>query len=210
MATGKELAIQVERLDRLIYEVRGQKVMLYADLASVYGVETGALNRAMKRNQERFPEDFVFRLTAEEFDFLRCQIGISNVKAQFATSQRRGGRRYLPYVFTEHGALMAANVLNSPRATQMSVFVIRAFLKMRAVLSDNRELARKLAALEKELKDRLDVHEAAIVTILQRVMDIIDPPAMPEPPTKKGIGFQVKESRGRYVARCKGNCALRS
>ena len=83
----------------------------------------------------------------------------------------------------------------------MSVFVVRAFLKMRAALSDTRELARKLAALERELKERLDVHEAAIVTILQRVMDILDPPALPEPPPKKGIGFQAKESRGRYVAR---------
>ena len=104
---------------------------------------------------------------------------------------------------------MAANVLNSPRATQMSVFVVRAFVKMRAALSDNRELARKLAALEKELKERLDVHEAAIVTILQRVMDIIDPPALPEPP-KKGIGFQVKEAHRRYVARRKKNYTLRS
>jgi hypothetical protein len=93
---------------------------------------------------------------------------------------------------------MAANVLNSPRAAQMSVFVVRAFVKMRAVLSDSRELARKLASLEKELKDRLNVHEAAIVTILQRVMAIIDPPALPEPPPKKGIGFQVKERKSRY------------
>ena len=103
-------------------------------------------------------------------------------------------------MFTEHGAIMAANVLNSPRAAQMSVC---AFVKMRAVLSDNRELARKLAALEKELKDRLGVHEAAIVTILQRVMDIIDPAALPEPskPPKKGIDFQVKDAKARYRAR---------
>jgi len=120
------------------------------------------------------------------------------LKSQIATSSLgHGGKRKLPWVFTEHGAIMAANVLNSPRAVQMSVFVVRAFVKMRAVLSDNRELARKLAALEKELKERLGVHEAAIVTILQRVMDIIDPPALPAPP-KKGIGFQVKEARARY------------
>ena len=119
----------------------------------------------------------------------------------------------MPYVFTEHGAVMAANILNSKRAAQMSVFVVRAFVKMRSVLSDTRELAGKLAALEKELKERLDVHEAAIVTILQRVMDIIDPPALPEPP-KKQIGFQacpskpegrsrVKEGKARYVVRRK-------
>ena len=132
-------------------------------------------------------------------------------------SGKRGGRRYLPYAFTEHGTIMAANVLNSPRAVQMNttcgdavgwtalvtwrcdraigrsrvnVFVVRAFLKMRALLGDKRELARQLAALEKELKERLDVHEAAIVTILQRVMDIIDPPSLPPAPAKPKIGFR--------------------
>jgi phage regulator Rha-like protein len=98
-------------------------------------------------------------------------------------------RKYLPYAFTEHGAIMAANVLNSARAVQMNVFVVRAFLKMRALLGDKRELAQKLASLEKELKKRLDVHEAVIVTILQRVMDIIDPPLAPQPP-KPRIGFK--------------------
>jgi phage regulator Rha-like protein len=98
--------------------------------------------------------------------------------------------KYRPYAFTEHGAIMAANVLNSPRAVQMSVFVVRAFLKMRAFLGDKRELAKQLAALEKELKERLDVHEAAIVTILQRVMDIIDPPSLPPGPDKPKIGFK--------------------
>jgi hypothetical protein len=179
-------------LDRLIYEIRGQKVMLDSDLARLYGVPTFRLNEAVKRNRERFPEDFMFQLSRDEFANLISQIAIS--------SSGHGGRRKLPWAFTEHGAIMAANVLNSPRAVQMSVFVVRAFLKMRAALSDNRDLARKLAALEKELKERLDVHEAAIVTILQRVMDIIDPPALPEPP-KKQIGFQVKEAPGRYVVR---------
>ena len=122
---------------------------------------TKRLNEQVKRNQERFPGDFAFQLTAEEADSLRSQI---------ATSSSHGGRRYLPFAFTEHGAIMAANVLNSPRAVQMSVFVVRAFLKMRAFLGDKRELAKQLAALEKELKQRLDIHEAAIVTILQRVM----------------------------------------
>jgi phage regulator Rha-like protein len=187
MAPEKDLA-----LSRLIHEIRGQKVMLDADLAEVYGVTTKRLNEAVKRNAPRFPEDFVFQLTPQEHATLR---------SQNATSKGSGGRRYLPYAFTEHGAIMAANVLNSPRAAQMSVFVVRAFVKMRAVLSDSRELARKLAALEKELKDRLNVHEAAIVTILQRVMAIIDPPALPEPPPKKGIGFQAKEHKSRYRTR---------
>ena len=200
MATEKDLAIPVEPLDRLIYEVRGQRVMLDRDLAAVYGVTTGNLNKAVKRNRDRFPEDFVFRLTPQEMTNLMFPNGIS--------SGRHGGTRKPAWAFTEHGAIMAANVLNSPRAAQMSVFVVRAFIKMRAALSDNRELASKLAALEKELKDRLNVHEAAIVTILQRVMDIIDPPAQPEPP-KKQIGFRAKEARGRYVVRRNGNRALR-
>src|SRR5437016_5804489 len=172
-------------LDRLIYEIRGQKVMLDSDLAAIYGVTTKRLNEQAKRNRGRFPAEYAFQLTAQEF---------ANLKSQFATSSvGHGGKRKLPWVFTEHGAIMAANVLNSPRAVQMSVFVVRAFLKMRAALSDNRELARKLAALEKELKERLDVHEAAIVTVLQRVMDIIDPPAPPAPP-KKHIRYHVKEA----------------
>jgi hypothetical protein len=191
----KDLSVPSDNLDRLIYEIRGQKVMLDADLAEVYGVETRVLVQAVKRNSRRFPVDFIFQLSEPEWDSLRSQIVISKGK---------GGRRYRPYVFTEHGAIMAAMVLNSPQAVQMSVFVVRAFLKMRTVLSETREQARRLAALEKELKDRLGVHEAAIVTILQRVMDIIDPPALPEPP-KKDIGFQVKESPRRYVAHRRKN-----
>jgi hypothetical protein len=189
--------LTTDQLGQLIYEIRGERVMLDSDLASIYGVETKALNRAVKRNRDRFPKDFVFRLSEDEWRNLRYQIGTSTsgrehraLRYQIGTSSLgHGGRRTRPYAFTEHGAIMAANVLNSPRAAQMSVFVVRAFLKMRALLGDKRELAEKLAALEKELKTRLDVHEAAIVTILQRVMDIIDPPALPPPPPKPRIGF---------------------
>jgi hypothetical protein len=114
---------------------------------------------------------------------------VSN-RSQIATGlQKHRDPRLRPYALTEHGAIMAANVLNSPRAVQMSVFVVRAFLKMRAFLGDKRELAKQLAALEKELKQRLDVHEAAIVTILQRVMDMIDPPLTPQP-SEPRIGFK--------------------
>jgi phage regulator Rha-like protein len=189
--------LTTDQLGRLIYEVRGERVMLDSDLASIYGVETKALNRAVKRNRNRFPKDFVFQLSEDEWKNLRYQIGTSSsdpkhqsLRYQIGTATlRHGGRRSRPYVFTEHGAIMAANVLNSARAVQMSVFVVRAFLKMRALLGDKRDLAQKLAALEKELKNRLDVHEAVIVTILQRVMDIIDPPALPSPPPKPRIGF---------------------
>ena len=188
--------LTTDQLGRLIYEIRSERVMLDSDLASIYGVETKALNRAVKRNRDRFPKDFVFQLTEDEWKNLRYQTGTASssrehqsLRYQIGTSSSgHGGRRNRPYVFTEHGAIMAANVLNSRRAVQMSVFVVRAFLKMRALLGDKRELAQKLASLEKELKKRLDVHEAVIVTILQRVMDIIDPPVAPEPP-KPHIGF---------------------
>ena len=174
--------------------------MLDADLAVLYGVTTKRLNEQVKRNRERFPDDFMFQLTAKESAALRSQFAIGSPqesnpqsdarsRSQFATLKRGQNIKYRPYAFTEHGAIMAANVLNSPRAVQMSVFVVRAFLKMRSLLGDKRELAKQLAALEKELKQRLDVHEAAIVTILQRVMDIIDPPSLPPPPPKPRIGF---------------------
>jgi hypothetical protein len=203
MAPEKDLA-----LDRLIHEIRGQKAMLDADLARVYGVPTKALNQAVKRNRKKFPTDFMFQLTTEDLESMRSQFVTASNRPQIVTGSKRN-IRHLPYAFTEHGAIMAANVLNSPRAVQMSVFVVRAFVKMRAILSDSRELARKLSTLEKELKGRLNVHEAAIVTILQRVMDIIDPPALPEPP-KKRIGFQVKEARGRYAVRRRSNQSSRN
>jgi phage regulator Rha-like protein len=176
-------------IDSLIIEIRGQKVILDATLASIYGVETKNLNKAVKRNLQRFPHDFMFRLTAEEAQSSRFQFG---------TLKRGKNVKYLPYAFTEHGAIMAANVLKSPRATQMSVFVVRAFIKMRSALTDTRELARKLAALETELKSRLDIHEAAIVDVLQRIMTILDPPPAPPEPPKPQIGFQIREDAVPY------------
>jgi len=117
-------------------------------LSNTFSWRSGHRERAVKRNAHRFPADFIFRLTKEEDAALRCQIGTSN---------GRGGRRYLPYAFTEHGAIMAATVLNSPRAVQMSVFVVRAFVRMRAALADTRELSCKLAALEQKVKARFPV-----------------------------------------------------
>ena len=175
-------------------------------MARVYGVPTKALNQAIKRNSARFPEDFLFQLTGEEIEGLNQSqiVTRSALRSQIVTSnERRGGRRYLPYAFTEHGAIMAANILNSPQATQMRVFVVRAFVKLRAALTYSRELARKLAAVEGELKSRLDVHEVAIVDILQRIMKILDPPPpQPEPP-KPEIGFHIKEDAPPYRTRRK-------
>ncbi len=159
------------------------KVLLDSDLARLYGVEIKALNRAVQRNLARFPQDFRFRLTDAEFGNLKCQVGTS--------SSGHGGRRKLPWAFTEHGGIMAANVLNSPRAVQMSVFVVRAFLKMRELLGGTQELARQLRELEAKLTARLDGHEAAIVDVLQRLMLLLDPPPNPEPP-RRPIGFHVQ------------------
>jgi len=183
---SKKLALPEKEIDAMIREIRGQRVMLDSDLARVCGVPTFRFNEAIKRNKNRFPPDFMFQLDEAEFEALQASL-----TSQFAILKPGRGRhrKYRPYVFTEHGALQAANILRSPRAVQMSVFVIRAFVKMRALLGDKRELAKQLAALEKELKQRLDIHEAAIVTVLQRVMDLIDPPAPPDPPHKPRIGF---------------------
>jgi phage regulator Rha-like protein len=166
-------------IEQRIYTIRDVRVILDSDLAALYGVPTKRLNEQYRRNRKRFPEDFAFQLTVKETNSLRSQI---------ATSSSHGGRRYRPYAFTEHGALMAANILNSPRAVQMSIFVVRAFAKMREALRGTPELARKLAALEKKLTTRLDVHEAAIVQVLREVMQILNPPPEPEPPRRR-IGF---------------------
>ena len=203
--TGKGLVHSLDDPSAQIVTVRGQKVILDADLARIYGVPTKALNQAVKRNRKRFPADFIFRLTLQEVAALRSRIVTSNdkpIRPQIATGTARGGRRYLPYVFTEHGAIMAATVLNSPRAVGMTVFVVRAFIRMRAALADTRELARKLAALEREIKARLNVHESAIVDTLQRIMEIIDPPALPQPPRKQ-IGFGVSDSKPEAANRDK-------
>ena len=165
----------------MIRTIRGVRVMLDRDLAKIYGVPTFRFNEAIKRNRHRFPKDFMFQLSRAEFDSLTSQIAMSKTG--------RGGRRTLPYAFTEHGALQAANVLRSPRAVQMSVFVIRAFVKMREALRGTPELARKLAALEKKLTARLDVHEAAIVQVLREVMQILNPPPSPSEPPRRRIGF---------------------
>ena len=179
----KTLVVSKDQIDSMIRSIRGVRVMLDSDLAKIYGVPTFRFNEAIKRNRHRFPADFMFQLTRDEFDSLTSQIAMSK--------PGRGGRRTLPYAFTEHGALMAANVLNSERAVQMSVFVIRAFVKMRETLLGTRELAKKLAFLEKKLTGRLDVHEAAIVKVLQHLMQILNPPPLPPDPPRRESGFNL-------------------
>jgi hypothetical protein len=191
MPRKSESLIPIEQIDGMIRTIRGTRVILDSDLAKIYGVPTFRFNEAIKRNRHRFPPDFMFQLTREEFDCLKSQIAMSKRKnsSQIAMSSgKHRGAAYRPYAFTEHGALQAANVLRSSRAVQMSVFVIRAFVKMRETLRAAPELARKLAALEKKLTARLDVHEAAIVQVLQEVMQILNPPPTPIPPRPQ-IGF---------------------
>jgi phage regulator Rha-like protein len=174
--------IPIEEIDGMICTIRGIRVMLDRDLAKIYRVPTKAFNQAVKRNRERFPEDFMFQLTLAEVKELQASW------SQNVTLKRGQNVKYRPYAFTEYGALMAANILNSAQAVQMSIFVVRAFAKMREALRRTPELTRKLAALEKRLTARLDVHEAAIVEVLKEVMQILNPPPEPEPPRRK-IGF---------------------
>lgn len=177
--------VPYEIIERRIWLIRGQKTILDEDLAALYGVETRALVQAMKRNLGRFPEDFAFQLTSGESALLRSQIVISKV------SVGRGGRRYAPFAFTEHGALMAASVLNSPRAVEMSVFVVRAFVRLRQVLATHADLARKLAVLERKSHAQFKVVFEAIRALMRE----------PEKKKKRPIGFGVKEKKGKYQAR---------
>ena len=178
----------VESLIRLI---RGQRVILDADLAQVYGVPTKRLNEAVRRNAEKFPEDFAFSVDLQE---------VASMRSQIATASKRN-IRYRPWVFTEHGAIMAANVLNSPRAVQMSVFVVRAFVKMRETLAQNKELSAKLAELERTLTDRLDDHEQAIVHILGEIKKLMEPVPPDAESASREMGFHIKERPPAYMAK---------
>jgi phage regulator Rha-like protein len=170
------LAIPVE--SRIVV-LRQQKVILDTDLAELYGVPVKRLNEQVKRNQERFPADFMFRLNAEESESLRSQTATSKIT--------RGGRRYAPYAFTEHGAIMAATVLNSDQAVEMSVFVVRAFVRLREVLSTNQQLTSKID----ELEERLDTHDASIQELIEAIRELM----APDPPSGGRIGFQLPAAK---------------
>jgi hypothetical protein len=183
---------EIVAVENAIHLVRGQRVMLDSDLAAFYGVTTKRLNEQLRRNRQRFPKDFAFQLTAEELTSLRSQIATSSLRSQFATS-KQGGRRYLPWVFTEHGALMLASVLNSEIAVEASVRVVRAFVRLREMISANAELAAKFSQLER----RLDSHDEAIAQLFGAIRQLL----APAPGQKREIGFHVRESRGRYRAK---------
>lgn len=160
------------QLSQRIYFIRGQQVMLDSDLAELYGVETKLFNRAVKRNLERFPADFMFQLTNQEVAILRYQIGTSS-------SERWGGRRYLPSAFTEQGVAMLSGVLNSKTSVQVNIAIMRTFAEIRRILAGNRELAGKLFELEK----KYDAQFKAVFDAIRQLMK------QPDPPPKRRIGF---------------------
>ncbi len=174
--------ILVDQIEPLIHEVRGQRVILDSDLATLYGVPTKRLNEQVQRNSARFPEDFLFRLTSAEAESLRSQFatstrGKSPMRSQIATASKRNVR-YLPNAFTEHGAFMAAGLLNSPRAVEVSVFVVRAFVKLRQLVLSHKELAGKLDQLERKFAGHDDTIRQLVAAIRQ-LMAPPDPPAKP-------------------------------
>ncbi len=182
-------------IETLIVNIRGQKVILDADLAELYDVPTKRLNEQVKRNADRFPQDFMFQLTPQEWRDLKSQFVTSSMEpspresvlpnwSQFATSSKKHrGAAYRPFAFTEHGAIMAATVLNSPEAVAMSVFVVRAFMQMREQLAANAAILKRLAEIDKTLLD----HDSALRTIWQKLQPFLLPP--PDPP-KRRIGFK--------------------
>jgi hypothetical protein len=178
-------AAAIAALETRIHLIRGQRVMLDSDLATIYGVATMALNQALKRNLGRFPSDFAFQLTREEFTHLISQIVISK--------KGRGGRRKMPWVLTEHGAIMLASILKSQRAMEMSVFVVRAFVRMREMLSNNRQLAAKL----EELEQRVGAHDEVIADLVAAIRQLLNPPEDP----RREIGFHIREQAPPYRIR---------
>ncbi len=173
---------QLDNVESAIYLIRGQRVMLDSDLAAIYETSTMRLNEQFRRNRKRFPKDFAFQLTREEFTRLISQFAISK--------KGRGGRRKLPWVFTEHGAIMLASVLNSPIAVQASVRVVRAFVRLREMIAGNAQLAARL----KDLERRLDSHDEAIIELFAVLKRLLEPEAKP----KREIGFHVRERAARY------------
>jgi hypothetical protein len=176
---------KIANVESAIHLIRRQRVMLDSDLAAIYGVTTKRLNEQLRRNRSRFPSDFAFQLSAEEF---------TNLKSQIATSSFHGGRRYRPWVFTEHGALMLASVLNSEIAVQASVRVVRAFVRLREMVAANAQLAAELEKLER----RFDSHDQAIANLFAALKQLLEPS---KPPKRREIGFHVRENPARYRVR---------
>lgn len=177
MAAKALALVPAEHITRAILILRGHKVLLDTELAELYGVATKVLLQAVKRNAERFPEDFMFQLTDEEWQALRSQTVTSKAP--------RGGRRYLPYAFTEQGVAMLSSVLHSSRAIAVNIQIMRVFVRMRELINSNRELARRLNELEARLDKKLTDHDQVIAAILSAIRELMNPPA----PKRRPIGF---------------------
>jgi hypothetical protein len=174
MTSDTNSVVASEEVEQSIFLVRGERVILDCELAALYGVGTKRINEQVRRNSDRFPSDFAFRLTSKEAEILR---------SHFATSSSNwGGRRTTPWAFTEHGALMAASVLSTPRAVQMSVFVVRAFVRLRRLIAENKELFEKIAALER----KLSTHDRQILAIVDAIKRLA---SQPEPRKTPRIGY---------------------
>jgi hypothetical protein len=172
--------LSTEVIASTIVVLRRHRVILDAQLAALYGVSTKRFNEQVRRNRRRFPPDFMFQPTAEELAALRSQIATSKTKPS-----GRGGRRYLPLAFTEHGAIQAANLLNSSRAIEMGIYVVRAFVQLRGLLASNKDLAQRLDQLEAGIEKRLTNHDDAIAAMLSAIRQLMRPPGR----THRGIGF---------------------
>ena len=182
--TNQTALIQPEQIEQVILLIRGQRVMLDRDLAALYGVTTGNLTKAVQRNLERFPADFMFQLTSEEAEALRFHFG----------SLKRGQHfKYLPRVFTQEGVAMLSSVLRSPRAIQVNIAIMRVFVRLRETLALHKELAQKLEELER----RIETHDSSIRTLFDAIRCLTTPPAKP----RRGIGFHVKEASTPYRAK---------
>ena len=195
-----EQIIPAEQIALRIRRFRGEKVLLDFDLAALYGVETRALNQAVRRNADRFPADFMFQLSSEETETLSQLVtpsvaghDVSNSSQIVMSSGKYRGKRYRPYAFTEQGVAMLSSVLNSESAVKMNIAIMRAFVQLRRALETNRELARKFSELER----RIDKHDAEIDAILEAIRQLMAPPEKP----RREIGFHVREEAARYRTR---------
>jgi hypothetical protein len=183
---NKNEVIPSESIEQHIYFIRGMRVILDSDLSALYGVKTKVLNQAVKRNKNRFPADFAFQLRQEDLAAINKQGGM---RSQIVTASKRN-IRFLPFVFTEHGALMASNVLKSSRALSMSIYVVRAFVRLRDTLALHKDLAQKLAELERKVQS----HDEELQAIVHALQQLMEPPEKP----KREIGFRVKEPTTKY------------
>ena len=184
--------VPIERIERSILLIRGQKVMIARDLAYLYGVTTKVLNQAVKRHKDRFPEDFMFQLTMEEAKIWWTEVRGSGLRSQIVTLKRGQHIKYRPYAFTEHGILMLSSVLNSERAVQVNIEIMRTFVRLRRMLASHAELARKLEALEKR-------YDAQFKIVFDAIRELMRPPE----PKKRPIGFLVEEAKVPYITKMK-------